>query len=97
MNVQKELERHIEPVVVLSTSHLSEATKHWLTTDFARRDGLMAGMDWEYGWMVFTGNWAAEGVPEDLQNILKVCNDHNYSWVRFDCDALESLAFPTAS
>jgi hypothetical protein len=96
MNVRAELDKATEPVVTISTSHLSEATKEWLSKDLLRRDGKMAGMEWDYGWMLFVGNWD-EDTPEDLACILKTCNDYAYSWVRFDCDAPACRAFPEAS
>jgi hypothetical protein len=95
MNIRAELEKRLDSIIVLSTSHLSEATKQWLERDL--KDGLLAGMSWEYGWMVFTSNAHDERVPEDLRNILRVCDEHEFYWVRFDCDALSCPVFPEAS
>lgn len=96
-NIREELKKHLDSVVLLSTSHLSEATKQWLEKDLKSPDGLMAGMSWEYGWMVFASNAHDERVPADLRNILRVCEEHEFYWVRFDGDALSCSVFPEAS
>lgn len=97
MNIRRELEKCLDSVVVLSTSHLCEATKQRLESDLKSPDGLLAGMSWEYGWMVFTSNCHDERVPADLRNVMRVCDEHDFCWVRFDCDSPSCPAFPEAS
>lgn len=83
----------IDKMLVLSTGHLSKAT----------RDALEAGeqfhlsmMSWEYGWVIWAYGEAdmherpsmeLGPIPPDIAQGCLLASKRDCQWVRFDCDA----------
>lgn len=82
-----------EQTLVLSTAHVEQSTGQWIEADLPNSDGLMVGADWQYGWMLYTGNHEGP-IPQEPAHVLKTAHEHGYEWVRFDCDAPRCEALP---
>lgn len=86
----------LDKVLVLSTAHLRESSFNWVDRDMDDQFGHLAGLKWQYGWMIYTTNVidADESWPAEFVHILKVAHCMGVDWVRFDCDAQCCDAFP---
>lgn len=80
--------RHIDRMLNISTGHLSEKTCNaWM-----KDQDVVCAIEHDYGWIVWV-NEKAEGLPNDLQFVLRFARNQACDYVKFDCDAavLEEL------
>lgn len=84
--------KHAEPLVAISTRHLSRATLQRLA------DGHLSVLAYpnDYGGFVYAGG-PCGNVPQEpeLQTIVALAQQASIVWIKFDADALEVDGLPT--
>ena len=79
-----QLSQHIEPLLVLSISHLSADTQLRLSTD----DLSVNAYPMKSGGLIYVGRpvYCVPAEP-DLQQVFKVASEAGAVWLKFDVDA----------
>lgn len=81
----------IEPMLVLSTSHITEATCNVLLPEYAGPAWPKGG----YGWFVYVPEDEDAELPLDLRACLALARQKGAFWVMFDRDELAIDELPT--
>lgn len=93
------LDLEINRELVISTSHVTEATFDWLTGENPQgyeKFELPAGDKVEYGVLVLTLFCpSAEFLPPELPALLELARSNACKWLRLDCDGPAVPGFPT--
>lgn len=94
----------VHRLLALSTVHVSESSREWLTEQ-ANLDGGFSLVVYEksiYGWfipiidkseLIDTG-FRVEGIPQDVQDVLKFAHQNGCTWLMFDRDADQVEGLP---
>ncbi|WP_267381490.1 MULTISPECIES: hypothetical protein [unclassified Sphingomonas] len=80
----------IEPMLILSTAHLTEETCNLFLADYA-------GPAWrkgDYGWFVYVPEDADSELPPDLTACLALAREKAAFWVMFDRDEAQIEELP---
>jgi hypothetical protein len=73
----------IEPMLVLSTAHLTEET----CNQYVWRAPFSAYPKGDYGWFVYVAEDSPEDLPVDLEHCFEAARQQNACWIMFDRDA----------
>ena len=88
----------IHRLVVLSTSHVSEATAKLLDDTKADEWPCVGGPYAYYGWFVYAHEEnlgeGTDAIPDDLFSVMSWARKHQFKYILFDCDALEVEGLP---
>lgn len=79
----------IQKTLVLSTSHITQATADWLEIN-THTAGTPVWLNYEHGWILYIdkGDFVDQAaIPPDLLNLLQLGASLNCSWLRLDQDA----------
>lgn len=86
----------LEPLLALSTVHLSRTTCDELST--YPNDWPLVFYPNDYGAFVHVSELkllTLDGLPEDLARVVQFASERRISWIKFDADAQEIEGLPT--
>jgi hypothetical protein len=87
------IELDTRKVVVLSTLHLSVATRTLLSTK-RLADWPVAGAPLPWGFYIYAHEEPGDDVPDDLRRVLGFARERGFDYVQFDFDGEPIDALP---
>lgn len=81
----------VHTLLEISTAHIPKHTAEAIET----LETVICEKWSEYGWIIWIGEDNAIEEHKELNNILDYCREHNITYLKLDCDAETTAAFPT--
>ena len=73
--------------VDLSTRYITPDTNRWLEENLDNDDAPLYYNKYDSGWVVWTYSaCGSDGIPEDLNKIVELAEDHGWRIIVLDCD-----------
>jgi hypothetical protein len=87
---------YVRAFLDLCTSHVSQATGEWITTQAAKgEDAITLMASTAYGWFVYASEERSEGIPDDLWQCMEFARECHCDYILFDRDAVAIDELPT--